>query len=162
MIGITSDSHDNIDAIEKAVEFFNSAGVDLVIHAGDHIAPFTVPKFKKLKSRFIAVFGNNDGEKKGLTDKFSEMGVKLEELAELNHTGKKIAVYHGTIEAITTAIIKSHKYDIVITGHTHKPKVETEGKTLVINPGELCGYLTGKRTIALLDMEKMEAKIIEI
>jgi hypothetical protein len=66
--------------------------------------------------------------------------VKLDELAELDHRGKKIAVYHGTIEAITTAIIKSHKYDIVI----HKPKVEKDGGTLVINPGELCGYLRQK------------------
>jgi len=36
------------------------------------------------------------------------------------------------------------------------------GKTLVINPGEVCGYLTGKPTIALLDTVKHEAKIISL
>ena len=35
-------------------------------------------------------------------------------------------------------------------------------KTLVINPGEACGYLTGKSTIAIIDLEKMEAEIITL
>jgi predicted phosphodiesterase len=33
---------------------------------------------------------------------------------------------------------------------------------MVINPGEVCGYLTGKPTMALLDTVKREAKIIEL
>ncbi len=41
MIGILSDSHDNLDAIKKAVNLLNKKKVDLVIHAGDLISPFT-------------------------------------------------------------------------------------------------------------------------
>jgi len=41
MIGIMSDSHDHMEAIRAAVEVFNQAGVKLVVHAGDLIAPFT-------------------------------------------------------------------------------------------------------------------------
>ena len=48
MIGIMSDSHDNLDAIRKAVDAFNEAEVDLVIHAGDMISPFTSKEIKKL------------------------------------------------------------------------------------------------------------------
>jgi hypothetical protein len=162
MIGIISDSHDRITAIQKAVEYLNSKDVELVIHAGDIIAPFTVPEFKKLKAKLVAVFGNNDGEKKGLTAKFSEINTTLDDLAEVNYKGKKIAVYHGTVKAITEALIESGKYDVVITGHTHNAEVRKEGNTLLINPGELCGYLTGKRTLCLLDIERMEAKIVEI
>jgi len=33
MIGIMSDSHDNLQAIRRAVEIFNSSDIDLVIHA---------------------------------------------------------------------------------------------------------------------------------
>ena len=40
MIGVMSDSHDNVDAVRAAVEVFKSAGCKLVIHAGDFVAPF--------------------------------------------------------------------------------------------------------------------------
>ncbi|HML05759.1 MAG TPA: metallophosphoesterase family protein, partial [Methanobacterium sp.] len=43
-----SDSHDNLDAIRKAVDAFNKAGVDLVIHAGDMISPFTAKEIQNL------------------------------------------------------------------------------------------------------------------
>jgi len=35
-------------------------------------------------------------------------------------------------------------------------------KTLIINPGECGGWLSGKSTIALLDLKNLEAKIIEL
>ncbi|MCK4491079.1 MAG: metallophosphoesterase family protein, partial [Candidatus Altiarchaeales archaeon] len=59
MIGLMSDSHHHMDAIRGAVEFFNSRGVDLVLHAGDLISPFTAGEFGKLGCRFVAVYGNN-------------------------------------------------------------------------------------------------------
>ena len=60
------------------------------------------------------------------------------------------------------ALVESKRYDIVVRGHTHKPEIKKVGKTLVINPGEACGYLSGKRTIALLDLEKSKGEIFEI
>ncbi len=51
MIGIMSDSHDNLDAIRKAVKIFNNEDLDLVIHAGDLISPFTALEFRKLDTR---------------------------------------------------------------------------------------------------------------
>jgi hypothetical protein len=162
LIGILSDSHDNVDAIKKAVKYFNSHKVDLVIHAGDIISPFTVPEFSKLKAEFIGVYGNNDGEKRLLSLKFSEMNASLQELAEIKHNGKKIVVYHGTIQAVTNALIKSGLYDVVITGHTHKSDVKRVESTLVTNPGELCGYLSGEKTLALLDTEEMDVRIVRI
>jgi hypothetical protein len=162
MIGILSDSHDNMEAIKKAVEFLNSAGVELVIHAGDLIAPFTAREYKKLKAKFVGVFGNNDGERKGLTAKFSELGASLEDIVEMDYKGKRIAVYHGTLGAVTDALIRSGKYDVVITGHSHDAEIREENGTLMINPGEVCGYLTGKKTLCLLDLEEMQARIVEL
>jgi putative phosphoesterase len=66
MIGIMSDSHDNLDAIRKAVKLFNSKDLDIVIHAGDLISPFTATEFQKLDPELVAVYGNNDGEREGL------------------------------------------------------------------------------------------------
>jgi predicted phosphodiesterase len=37
-----------------------------------------------------------------------------------------------------------------------------ENGVLVVNPGELCGYLTGKPTFAIIDTDKVEAEIIEL
>jgi len=162
MIGIISDSHDNLDAIRKAVEFLNEKNVSLVVHAGDYIAPFTVNEFKKIACPFVGVFGNNDGERKGLMRSFGEMGAEIKDFSAVEHQGKKIAAYHGTITELMTALIAGGEYDVFIKGHTHVPEIKQEGKTLVINPGELCGYLTGKKTLCLLDLDKMEAAIHEI
>jgi putative phosphoesterase len=158
MIGIMSDSHDNMDAIRKAVNFFNEAKVELVIHAGDLIAPFTAKEFKKLNCEFIAIFGNNDGERDNLRNAYKDL-CYLEDFKELEIQKKKIAVFHGTNNALTDALVKSGNYDIVISGHTHKQEI-IEGKCMFINPGETCGYLSDKKTVVLLDPEDLSYETI--
>lgn len=76
--------------------------------------------------------------------------------------GYRIALLHGHETELLSAIIDSGYFDAVIHGHSHNHSVERRGKTLAINPGELCGYLTGKPTIAVLDTAKKEAKLIEL
>lgn len=153
MIGIMSDSHDNLPAIREAVKFFNEAKVELVIHAGDMISPFAAKEIKNLNAEFRAVFGNNDGERDGLRHFFKGICYH-NDFQELELHGKKIAVIHGTTEDIVTALVKSGNYDIVIRGHTHKLEVK-QGKCMMINPGEICGYLSGKKTVILLDPEDL-------
>ncbi|WP_414470304.1 metallophosphoesterase [Methanobacterium sp. ACI-7] len=161
MIGIMSDSHDNINAIKKAVKVFNEADVEMVIHAGDLISPFTSKEFKKLKCEFKAVFGNNDGERDGLRYFYKDICL-LESLIEFEFNNRKIAVNHGTNESIIDALVKSGKYDLVVRGHTHKLEIKKEGKCMMINPGEACGYLTGEKTILLLDLEDLSYEIVKI
>ncbi|MBU0762645.1 MAG: metallophosphoesterase [Candidatus Altiarchaeota archaeon] len=162
MIGIMGDSHDNKDAIESAVNFFNQEGVGLVIHTGDIISPFTIEFFKNLKCEFKGVFGNNEGDRKTLNKKLAEINAEFTSFAEFEVAGKNFAAYHGTDPSLLDAIVKSEKYDVVATGHTHTPEVTLEGKTLIVNPGETCGYLTGVMTVALLDTETMSADIKEL
>lgn len=149
MIGIMADTHDNMDAIQRAVQIFNREKVDLVIHAGDLIAPFTAGELSKLNSEFVAVFGNNDGERDGLRKAYNEM-CYLEDFRELSVAGVNIAVIHGTDEALVDALARSGKYDVVVRGHTHKLKV-IPGNTMVINPGEVCGYVSGDKTVILFE-----------
>lgn len=158
MIGIMSDSHDNLPAIREAVKFFNEARVELVIHAGDMISPFTAAEIKNLNAEFKAVFGNNDGERDGLRHFFKGICYH-DDFQELDLHGKKTAVIHGTTEDIVNALVKSENYDIVIRGHTHKLKIK-EGKCMAINPGETCGYLSGKKTVVLLDPEDLSYETI--
>ncbi|RLB07482.1 MAG: YfcE family phosphodiesterase, partial [Deltaproteobacteria bacterium] len=41
-IGLMADSHDHVPMIERACDLFNAEGVQMVIHAGDYIAPFSL------------------------------------------------------------------------------------------------------------------------
>lgn len=105
MIGILSDSHDNLNALQKAVEFFNEKEVKAVLHAGDIISPFTVRALKELKPRLYFVFGNNDGDKLTLTKKFEEIGaVACGEFGDLTIDGLHIALLHGTNETVVKAL----------------------------------------------------------
>lgn len=158
MIGIMADSHDNLDAIRMVVDFFNKSNVSLVIHAGDLVSPFTANEFKKLNCEFKAVFGNNDGEKEGLRNNFKDL-FYLDSFIEFEVQKKRFAVNHGTNESIIDALVKSRKYDVVIRGHTHKLEIKN-GKTLMINPGETCGYLSGEKTVVLLDPDDLSYKTV--
>ena len=158
-IGVIADTHDNLPRIRQAVELFNSEGVELVVHAGDIIAPFAVEAMKELRCRIIAVLGKNDGEKIILARKFEDIGELHANMAQIEVGGKKIAVVHysDSVEALAV----SGQFDIVIYGHTHEVDVRKE-KTLVVNPGECGGWVTGKCTVALVDLDKLDAEIREL
>ena len=149
MIGLMADSHDHLGAIRKAVELFNQVGVELVIHAGDLIAPFTAKEFMNLKSSLEAVFGNNDGEREGLRAAYVNL-CTLEDLKEIMVSGRNIAVIHGKEQRLVDALAQSGYYDLVVRGHTHQKEI-IDNKTLIINPGETCGYVSGEKTVVILD-----------
>ncbi len=49
LIGAISDTHDNLPKIEKAVQNLNEQKVGLVLHAGDYVAGFVIPRLGKTK-----------------------------------------------------------------------------------------------------------------
>ena len=168
-VGIISDTHDKLDAISEAVAMFNDEGIELLIHAGDYISPFTSQPFKKLKAPLVGVFGNNDGDKLLLKKFYKTEGVGelYEDPYEFEHATKKIIVTHKP--QIVEPLAASGRYDAVIFGHTHKAVIEQypgrtkdRAKTWIINPGECCGYLTARKTVALLDLELDEAKLVAL
>jgi len=158
MIGIMSDSHDNIEAIRKAVRLFNTKDVDITIDAGDIISPFTAIEFQKLNSELIAVYGNNDGEREGLKNAFKDICL-LDDFKEISVEGWKFSIIHGTNPAIVDSLRKSGKYDVVVRGHTHKLEI-LKGNTLLINPGEVCGYVSSKQTVVLLETDDLSFEVI--
>lgn len=160
-IGLMADTHDRIDAVERAIDFFNKAGVKHVLHAGDLVSPFVAPKFAKLKAKLHYVWGNNEGDREFIRVKFGELGVKpLGNFAALELGGRKIALLHGTQEEIVSALVKSGSFDVIVRGHTHRAGISGR-KLLLINPGEVCGYLTGRQTVAVLDLVNLSAEIFE-
>jgi uncharacterized protein len=164
LIGAISDTHDNLPLIEKAVQILNDQKVGLVLHAGDYVAGFVIPKLAKLNCPLIGVFGNNDGDHELLKKRFSETNncTINDRFTQITVENYRIALLHGHETELLNAIVDGGYFDAVIHGHSHNKNIEQKGKTLSINPGELCGYLTGKPTIAILDTIKKEAKIIEL
>ena len=159
-IGIISDTHDNLPQIKIAVEIFNREKVELVLHAGDFVSPFTFLEFKNLNCPLKGIFGNNDGDKLYLQEKSKGVGELYPEPYNVNINSKNVIMLHK--EKLIDALAESQKYDVIIYGHTHRSDLRKIGKTLIINPGECGGWLTGKSTIALLDLETLEAKIINL
>ena len=159
MIGIISDTHENEEAIKKAVEIFKEKNVEFVVHCGDIISPPMLEYFKGLKMKFV--FGNNDGEKEGLSNMAKKFGFeRITEEKKFEYKNKKFYVYHGTDKKKLDEAIKSNKYDYVLTGHTHLKKDEKINKTRVINPGAL--FRIYPYTIALLDVEEDAVEFIKI
>jgi len=155
-----ADSHDNVDAIKKAVRFFNEAQCELVIHAGDFIAPFAARELGHLSCPVMAVFGNCDGEKEGLKNVFVSLGEIQREPFVFTYADRAILLTHTHFA--NEKHIRSGKYTAIIYGHTHKPNVRKNNGILVVNPGETGGWLTGKKTVALLDPVSLEAEIVFI
>ena len=156
-IGILSDSHDNMPALIKAVSVFNDADVKLVIHAGDLVAPFVSKPLNNLKMDFLAVFGNNDGERFGLSEAFK--GKIHRPPYRIEFGGKKICVLHEPDNL--DALDASGCFDMIVYGHTHDVEVK-KARTLIVNPGECGGWLRGRRTVALWDLDKNDVDILNV
>lgn len=162
MIGIISDTHDNLEAVEDAIEILNKKKVTDVLHAGDLVSPFMARAFSKLEPELYMVFGNNEGDKITIKTWFEEFGAKIcGDFAALEVENRKIALLHGIDETLVDSLAKSGNFDLIVRGHTHMPSIKEIGGTLVINPGECCGVLSGKRTLAFWDTNTNEAEIIE-
>jgi hypothetical protein len=154
-VGVMSDSHDNVPKVKRAVEFFESAGCEALLHAGDIVAPFSLVEVAKFKGGPVyAVFGNNDGERKGL----AKMADIVEGPRQLKLGGRNFVLTHEREKAAGDALREA---DIVIFGHNHNKEI-ARGKTLWVNPGETGGWVTGHCTIAVVDCESLSAELVEI
>lgn len=163
-IGVVSDSHDNVSAIRKAGEELRRRGVSLVLHAGDWVSPFSARLLREALGegvRIVGVWGNNEGERPYFLETARRFGVEIAgEAAELEVAGRRLALYHGTSSILLRALVESGLYDVVVYGHTHQAVIERRGKTLVVNPGELCGCLSGRSTYAVIDLDKLETDLL--
>jgi putative phosphoesterase len=176
-IGIISDTHDDIENVRRAIDIFNKEEVQYVIHAGDYVFPGIVMEFKTLNARLIGVLGNNDGERGLLLKAFLEVGGELKgELGELHVNNLKIGIYHGTSAEIKRQLIESGRYNIIVSGHTHRMepagasmgKYSNDTSTLVLNPGaghkkteSLAGAFV-EGGVIILDTQTREYKFIEL
>lgn len=127
-IGVISDTHGLLRP--EAVELLS--GVDHIVHAGDIGRPEVIDALRRL-APVTAVRGNVD---------MGDWAAAFPATERVRLGGRSIHVLHNLADlALDPA---SAGIDVVISGHTHRPKVETVGGVLYLNPGS-----AGPRRFAL-------------
>jgi len=159
LIGAVADTHDNLTLLRQALALLKEGGAELVLHAGDFVSPFVALPFQEAGLRMIGVFGNNDGDKLYLRERFSGVGELHFGPHELELAGRRIALLHEP--RALSALAASGHYDLIIYGHTHEVDLRP-GPPLILNPGECGGWLSGRPSCALVDLSTLTAEIIPL
>lgn len=161
-IGIISDSHDRLPTLRRAVEVLRERRVGAVLHAGDFVAPFAAKILVGPGSPFAegvplyCIYGNNDGERAGLK---KVLPMVQDGPLRVTLDGRTIVMHHG-IDWLKPEDVAGA--DAVVTGHTHEVVNERRDGRLYLNPGECCGWLSGRCTIAVLDTRTMAVEIVDV
>lgn len=159
IIGLISDTHNNVELTNKAVEVFKERGVEFVIHSGDLTSPRILDMFSDFKCR--AVLGNGDLDCKEINEKAEALGFScLENYCSFEVDGKKFIVFHGNNVAMYREAVASGEYDYIIKGHTHMFEDYKANKSRIINPGAL--YAADEYTIAVLNTADDRLEMIKI
>ena len=159
LVGVVSDTHNNLKNIDRAISLFNDRKVSLVIHTGDITNSKSLEKFSALNCDLIGVYGNNDRAELGLKEVIAKNSFEFEEPPLLIvKNKKKIAVFHEP--NYIHDFLLSNEVDIVLHGHTHRYRKEIINNTLVFNPGESAGMIVGKNAIGLVDLDNLKTERI--
>ena len=154
MVGVLSDTHDNLPMIERAAAVLCARGVQVLLHAGDYVAPFALKLLMRRGIPLIGVFGNNDGERNGLSKINGEV---LEGPYRLALEGRTVLIAHEP-EVLADAVRPGD--ELAICGRTHQPAI-CFGPPLAVSPGEAGGWLTGRATGVIVDLENLTAEVVE-
>src|SRR5215472_159420 len=118
-IGIISDTHGLLrpEAIKRL------AGVDHIIHSGDIGSPEVIDGLRRIAPT-TAVRGNIDAGEWAKDYANTELVVL---------GGRALYVLHNLKEIKLDPAASA--FDVIIFGHSHRPKIETKNGVLYVNPG---------------------------
>ena len=143
-IGVISDTHGNVEALRRALAFFD--GADLIVHAGDvlyhpprlgFLQGYDIPAFagvlNGLDTPIMIAKGNCDAE---VYEELLQMPVQAP-YGHVQIDGLRIVVNHGHLLTREQMIETGRRYkaDYFISGHTHLPVLEDAGGVVLMNPG---------------------------
>jgi uncharacterized protein len=155
-IGVFSDTHDHLTRIVQALELFRAEGVEAVVHAGDICSPFAAKAVNQWDGPLTVVYGNNDGERKGLAELLPGIG-----------DGPVMAEYGG-VKINVDHYAPGERYaplpgaTVCVWGHSHAVVNEVRDGVLHLNPGECCGWLHRAPTVAILETDPLAARIVHL
>lgn len=154
LIGLISDTHipDRMKELpEKVFEAFKD--VEMILHAGDVTSQEVIEKLEEI-APVTAIQGNTD----------RIVGLNLPKTAVVEAEELKIGVIHGEVypRADTQQLhylAKQLDVDILVSGHSHQPKVEKVEDVLLINPGSPTVPRLADRTVMILEINKKEVDV---
>jgi uncharacterized protein len=121
------------------------AKADVVVHAGDWVAPALLDELEGRAARLVACWGNNDGP---------ALRARLPERADAMLDGVHLTVVHETGAAAGREARMSRLFpdsEVLVFGHSHIPwDTTTESGLRLLNPGSptdrrrqpFCTYMT--------------------
>jgi putative phosphoesterase len=132
LAGVVSDTHGSASPTGRSFdfvsEFFQRAGVDLILHAGDAGHVSVLERLERV-APVVAVRGNADPHDliETLPDRvWMQAGARSVLLLHGHHGKTALKAARG---AADPAI------DLIVFGHSHKPLIDWEGETILFNPG---------------------------
>jgi putative phosphoesterase len=161
LIGLLSDTHDRLPAIDGLVRMMLERGVGMVLHAGDYCSPFALRPLLENNVTMAGVFGRNDGDHEGLKAyAASALGIELfESPHSMDVGGQHILLVHDLADVSTRSI---EQHSVVVHGFTHREEMKSRGDTLIVNPGEACGWLYGPPSAAILDLDTRRLELLQL
>jgi len=160
LVGVVSDTHNNIKNIENIINIFNKEEVDLVVHTGDISKAETLRLFSNLNCTMTGVFGNNDRIEEGLKEVCRECNFSFQEPPlSLLLEGKKIAVFHDP-DLVESYIEEHADVQLILHGHTHRYREETLNDIIFFNPGESAGSMKGKNVLGIVNLNNLKIRRI--
>jgi putative phosphoesterase len=145
---LIADTHVPVRARDlPAVVWDEVAAADVVVHAGDWIAPELVDELDSKSARLVGCWGNNDGP---------AVRSRLPERNDVTLAGVRFTVVHETGAAAGREARMSRLYpdtDVLVFGHSHIPwDTTTQTGLRLLNPGSptdrrrqpFCTYLTAR------------------
>ena len=154
LIGLISDTHIPDRAKEIPQKVFDAfSEVDLILHAGDLTSLKVIEDLEKI-APVIAIQGNMDRVN----------GINLPVAKVIEAEGLKIGIAHGEVypRADTQQLVylaRELDVDILITGHSHQPKIEQTDGVLLLNPGSPIVPRLADRTVMLLEVNNKEVDV---
>lgn len=160
LIGVVSDTHNNLKNIEKIISLFNERNVSFVIHTGDIANAKSLDKFSKLHCDLIGVYGNNDRNEIGLAEIAKKNKFDIDEPPKIiNINNRIVAIFHEP-DCIESFLINNQSIEVVFHGHTHRYREEFLNNTLIYNPGESAGIQSGNNAIGIIDLDNLSTERI--
>ena len=142
-IGVISDTHGLLRREARQ----QLSGVDHIIHAGDIGSPDIIPRLEKI-APVTAVKGNIDQ---------AAWATSFADDETLAMAGPKILILHNRNDLDGDP--GAAGFDIVVSGHSHKPSIETTDGILYLNPGS-AGPRRFTLPIALAHLELTDSSIL--
>lgn len=154
LIGLISDTHipDRAKEIpQKVIDAFKD--VDLILHAGDLTSMKVIEELEKIAPT-IVIQGNMDRIN----------GIDPPKTKVITAEDLKIGLVHGEVypRADTQQLLyiaKQLQVDILVSGHSHQPKIEQIEGVLLLNPGSPIVPRLADRTVMLLEINKQEVNV---